>query len=99
MLAEFDFADKTWGELAWVGLGLFGQLLFSARMLVQWLASEKARQSVVPVAFWYMSLFGSIILLTYAIYIQDLVFTLGQAFGFVVYIRNLYLIKVSSKPD
>ena len=76
----------------WIALGFFAQGLFSARFLVQWLASEKAGKSVVPTAFWFLSIGGSILLLSYAIYRQDPVFILGQAFGTLVYSRNLILI-------
>lgn len=81
----------------WVAIGLFGQALFSARFLVQWLYSEYKRQSVIPVAFWYFSIFGSLTLLSYAIYRQDPVFILGQSAGFIVYIRNLVLISNEKK--
>jgi lipid-A-disaccharide synthase-like uncharacterized protein len=67
--------------------------LFSARFLVQWLVSEKRRESVIPVAFWYLSLAGSAVLLTYAIYRKDPVFILGQSMGSVIYLRNLWLIR------
>jgi len=73
-------------------LGLSGQLLFSLRFLVQWIVSEKRKESVIPVAFWYLSLGGSLILLAYALYRQDLVFVLGQSTGSFIYIRNLMLI-------
>ena len=76
----------------WVGIGLFGQGLFAARFLIQWLTSEAKGKSVIPVAFWYFSLGGSAILLSYAIHRQDPVFILGQSFGSVVYIRNLIFI-------
>jgi lipid-A-disaccharide synthase-like uncharacterized protein len=76
----------------WVILGLVAQLAFTARFLVQWIASERARKSVVPIAFWYLSLFGSAGLLFYAIVRADPVFILGQSFGSIVYIRNLVLI-------
>ncbi len=76
----------------WVILGLSGQLLFSFRFLVQWIVSEKRRESVIPIAFWYLSLGGSLILLAYALYRQDLVFVLGQSTGSFIYIRNLMLI-------
>jgi lipid-A-disaccharide synthase-like uncharacterized protein len=79
-------------ELAWVGFGLAGQLLFTARFLVQWIASERARRSVVPVSFWYFSMGGGLMLLAYAIYRADPVFVLGQLMGVVVYARNLWLI-------
>jgi lipid-A-disaccharide synthase-like uncharacterized protein len=77
---------------AWLVVGFAGQLLFTSRFLVQWIASERRRQSVVPTAFWWLSLGGAALLLAYAIYRRDPVFILGQAFGFVVYTRNLVLI-------
>ncbi len=76
----------------WVIVGLSGQLLFSLRFLVQWIVSERRKESVIPVAFWYLSLGGSLILLAYAIYRQDLVFILGQSTGSFIYMRNLMLI-------
>lgn len=80
-------------ELAWISLGLIGQALFSARFLVQWIASERARRSHVPVAFWYLSIAGGLTLLAYAIYRADPVFILGQSTGVFIYARNLYLIR------
>jgi len=77
----------------WVMIGLAGQALFSARFLVQWMVSERRRESVMPVAFWYLSLAGSAVLLSYAIYRMDPVFILGQSMGSVVYLRNLWLIR------
>ena len=77
----------------WIVLGLVGQGLFTARFLVQWIVTEKKRRSTIPKAFWYLSIIGSAILLAYAIYRRDPVFILGQAFGFIVYIRNLMLWK------
>ena len=76
-----------------MGLGLIGQLLFSARFLVQWIASDKRKKSVIPISFWILSILGSLLLLIYAIYKKDPVFILRQSFGFFVYIRNLILIK------
>ena len=76
----------------WLAVGFAGQLLFTSRFLVQWIASERRRQSIVPTAFWWLSLGGAALLLAYAIWRQDPVFILGQAFGFVVYTRNLVLI-------
>ena len=78
--------------MIWVGLGLLGQLLFTGRMLVQWLASEKRRRSVVPAAFWWMSLGGALMLLAYFLWRRDVVGVLGQSFGLIVYIRNIHLI-------
>jgi lipid-A-disaccharide synthase-like uncharacterized protein len=76
----------------WLYLGLAGQLLFGLRFLVQWVASERKGESVIPVYFWYLSLVGSIILLAYAVFRRDPVFILGQCTGFVVYMRNIMLI-------
>ena len=78
-------------ETIWLAIGFAGQLIFTARFLVQWAASEKKRESVVPVAFWWISLFGGLTLLTYAIHKADPPFILGQAMGLVVYVRNLML--------
>ena len=76
----------------WLTIGFLGQALFSARFLVQWIASERRKQSVVPVLFWYFSLGGGIALLMYAIHRVDPVFILGQATGLLVYARNLWFI-------
>ena len=78
--------------IAWVGLGFLGQLLFTGRMLVQWLASERSRRSVVPVAFWWMSLGGATMLLIYFVWRKDIVGVVGQATGWLIYLRNLRLI-------
>ena len=77
----------------WLVLGLAGQALFSCRFLVQWIASERRKASVLPTAFWWFSIGGSICLLTYAIHRADPVFILGQTAGFVVYSRNLVLVR------
>jgi lipid-A-disaccharide synthase-like uncharacterized protein len=76
----------------WLYLGFVGQFFFSARFLVQWMATEKQKKSVVPVSFWYFSILGSTLLLAYAIYKKDPVFILGQSFGMIVYFRNLQII-------
>lgn len=76
-----------------LGVGFLGQALFSARFLVQWIASERSRKSVVPILFWYFSLGGGLTLFLYAAYREDPVFMLGQGFGLLVYGRNLWLIK------
>ncbi len=76
----------------WLAVGLLGQFFFTMRFLVQWIYSEKRKQSLIPVSFWIFSLLGSAILLTYAIYRRDPVFILGQSFGFLIYTRNLHLI-------
>ncbi|MBM3378477.1 MAG: hypothetical protein FJY39_01835 [Betaproteobacteria bacterium] len=77
----------------WIAVGFLGQALFSARFLIQWIASERARRSVVPVLFWYFSLAGGATLLAYAIWREDPVFIVGQGFGLLVYLRNLILLR------
>jgi len=76
----------------WLIIGFIGQTLFFTRFLVQWIASERKGESVVPVLFWYLSLAGGLILLTYAIHIQDPIFIIGQSMGAFIYIRNLVFI-------
>lgn len=84
----------TWG---WLAFGYAGQALFTGRMLVQWIATEKRKQSVVPTLFWWLSLFGGLILLIYFVRRGDPVGILGQIFGSVVYARNLILIQNARK--
>jgi len=81
------------GSGLWLLVGFLGQALFSARFIVQWLYSERHKQSVVPIAFWFLSLGGSFTLLAYAIHRKDPVFILGQSMGFLIYTRNLVLIR------
>ena len=84
--------------MIWVGIGLLGQVLFTGRMIVQWLASERKRQSVVPAAFWWMSLIGASMLIVYFIWRKDIVGILGQGFGWAVYVRNIHLLHTHAKP-
>jgi lipid-A-disaccharide synthase-like uncharacterized protein len=79
-------------SMTWIAIGFLGQALFSARFLVQWLSSERARRSVIPRAFWFLSLAGGATLLAYAIHRLDPVFIVGQGAGLFVYLRNLQLI-------
>jgi lipid-A-disaccharide synthase-like uncharacterized protein len=85
-------ADFLSADHVWLAIGFFGQALFTARFLVQWLASEKKKESIIPLAFWYFSISGGIVLLGYAIHKGDPVFILGQGLGVFIYLRNLYLI-------
>lgn len=80
-------------EQIWIAFGLTGQLLFTARFVVQWLSSEREKRSVIPPMFWYFSIGGALILLSYAVYRQDVVFILGQSSGMFIYARNLQLIR------
>ena len=79
-------------ETLWLVVGFAGQAMFTMRFGVQWIASERKKKSIIPLAFWYFSLSGGIILFSYAVYRRDPVFILGQSFGIVIYIRNLYFI-------
>ncbi len=76
----------------WIILGLAGQLMFTLRFVIQWIASERRKESVVPIEFWFLSIAGSSILLAYAIHIRDPIFILGQSCGTFIYFRNLTLI-------
>ncbi|HKY60319.1 MAG TPA: lipid-A-disaccharide synthase N-terminal domain-containing protein [Gemmatimonadota bacterium] len=80
-------------EHTWVGIGLAGQACFFSRFLVQWIASERRGRSVVPRAFWYLSISGGLILLSYSLWRRDPVFILGQSVGLFVYLRNLVLLR------
>lgn len=76
----------------WVAFGLLGQFVFGARFIIQWIASERRRESHIPLVFWYLSIGGGVILLAYAIHKLDVVFIIGQGAGLIVYVRNLMLI-------
>ena len=84
--------------ILWVALGFVGQALFMGRMLVQWWASEKVKSAVVPPAFWWLSLIGSSMLMTYFIWRVEIVGFLGQSTGWLIYIRNLWFIYGGQKP-
>lgn len=83
----------TPADAAWLIVGVTGQLMFTARFLVQWLASERAGRSVVPVMFWWFSIAGSVIVLAYGIHKLEPVIIIGQLPGTVIYSRNLWLIR------
>ena len=80
-------------EHFWLSVGFLGQAFFSMRFLVQWVASERKGESIVPTSFWFFSIGGGLTMLIYAIYRLDPVFIVGQAAGLFVYLRNLYLIQ------
>ena len=96
-MEEFEVLGFQIG--AWQLFGFAGTLAFSSRFLVQWVASERAGESYVPVAFWYLSLLGSGILMAYGIHERDAVIVLGQSFGWVVYTRNLWLLHRSGRDS
>lgn len=76
----------------WVVLGFVAQAFFTMRFVVQWIASERVGKSVIPIAFWWCSIGGGLLLLVYALYRRDPVFIAGQSFGVFVYLRNLYFV-------
>ena len=82
-VAKFDF---------WLAFGLVAQLLFTARFLVQWISSERAGQSVVPMAFWFFSMGGGLMTLVYGIQRREAVIIMGQVLAVFIYIRNMMLI-------
>jgi lipid-A-disaccharide synthase-like uncharacterized protein len=86
------FNITSWWSLAWIAIGLTGQLAFTGRTLIQWFISERKRESVVPVIFWWLSLVGGVMLFAYFAWRQDVVGVLGQSAGVVIYARNLRLI-------
>jgi len=90
---------KTAADTAWLVVGLLGQLMFTARFIVQWIASERAGRSVVPLAFWYFSLFGGMIVLAYGVQKVEPVIILGQLPGVVIYSRNLWLIHKEKRDN
>jgi 4-amino-4-deoxy-L-arabinose transferase-like glycosyltransferase/lipid-A-disaccharide synthase-like uncharacterized protein len=95
----FEVISPSWltAEFVWVGFGLLAQTLFFMRFFVQWIASEKAKQSVMPIGFWWLSLGGGVMLLAYSIYRKDPVFIIGQSTGVFIYVRNLRLIYAHKK--
>jgi lipid-A-disaccharide synthase-like uncharacterized protein len=80
-------------ELFFLIIGFVGQGLFASRFIVQWLYSEKLGKSAIPLAFWYLSIAGGLGLLIYAIFRKDPVIITGQAFGIIIYVRNLILLR------
>ena len=86
------FANLSSTELIFLIIGFVGQGLFASRFIIQWIYSEKIGKSTIPITFWYLSIFGGIGLLTYAIFRKDPVIIIGQSFGIFIYVRNLILI-------
>ena len=85
-------------DALWLVVGLVGQLMFTGRFIVQWIASERAGRSVMPLAFWYFSIFGGTIVLAYGLHKLDPVIILGQVPGVVIYSRNIWLIRRETQP-
>jgi lipid-A-disaccharide synthase-like uncharacterized protein len=88
-----DYCNRLLAEMTWWdAVGYAGQLIFASRFLVQWIASEREGKSVVPVSFWYLSIIGSLICLTYALETRRVPFIVGYLFNCIPYIRNLMLL-------
>ena len=79
-------------DTVWISIGFLGQALFGVRFLIQWLKSEQAGRSVIPIAFWYCSLLGAIVSLSYAVHLRAWPLVMGQAMPLPIYARNLWLI-------
>ena len=90
MLSNFNLTNT---EIIFLSIGFFGQGLFASRFIFQWIYSEKKGVSTIPIIFWYLSIFGGLGLLTYAIFRKDPVIIVGQLFGIFIYVRNLILIR------
>ena len=86
------FSNLNTFEIIFLIIGFCGQGLFASRFIIQWIYSEKKGESHIPIIFWYLSIFGGIGLLIYAISRKDPVIILGQTFGIFIYLRNLILI-------
>lgn len=89
----------SWISLVWIAIGFGGQLMFSGRMFLQWLISERHKVSIITPAFWWFSLLGGICLFTYFVWRQDAVGVLGQSSGIVIYARNLRLISKQRRRE
>jgi lipid-A-disaccharide synthase-like uncharacterized protein len=84
--------ERTW-SIPWEAVGFLGTTVFAARFAVQWLASERKRETVMPVAFWWISLVGGLLTLAYAVHLGSRPFVVGQSMGLLVYVRNLMLVR------
>ena len=96
-----EYVAQQWrsGEFWWVTFGFLAQGVFFTRFLVQWVASEREKRSVVPTSFWFLSLVGGLMTLVYAVHIRNPVFTLASATGVFIYLRNIILIQGGKGRD
>ncbi|MFG0285495.1 MAG: lipid-A-disaccharide synthase N-terminal domain-containing protein [Phycisphaerales bacterium JB039] len=93
------FNITNWVSLIWITIGLGGQIVFSSRFLIQWIVSERQRESVIPDIFWWISLLGGLCLFVYFVWRRDIVGVLGQSSGIVIYARNIRLIHKKRSRD
>ena len=96
MIEEY-FNNLSNVEIIFLSIGFLGQFIFASRFIFQWIHSERKGESSIPIIFWYLSIFGGLGLLTYAIFRKDPVIILGQSFGLFIYLRNLFLIYKKKK--
>ncbi|MGQ9499107.1 MAG: lipid-A-disaccharide synthase N-terminal domain-containing protein [Dissulfurimicrobium sp.] len=89
--------NLTKKEILILTIGFTGQFLFFMRFFVQWIYSERRKKSLIPMAFWYLSIAGSLVLLVYALLRRDIVFIAGQGLGILIYLRNIYFISMEKK--
>jgi lipid-A-disaccharide synthase-like uncharacterized protein len=92
-----SIVEQVAGSPLWFLIGLAGQVIFGFRFILQWIVSEYKKRSHVPVAFWYISIVGSLVLLSYSIHRKDPVFMLGLSLNTLIYVRNLHLIYSQKK--
>lgn len=93
------WAQVSSGELAWIAFGFGAQSMFFMRFVLQWIASERVKRSIVPETFWYFSFAGGFMLFIYAVHRADPVIMVGQLMGLVIYARNIYLIWLHKKTE
>lgn len=91
MIASLNPQDIPVG---WLIVGFVGQGVFAMRFIVQWIATERAKKVVIPLAFWYLSLGGTLVTMAYAIFRSDPVFIASFSLNTIIYVRNLYFIHI-----
>jgi lipid-A-disaccharide synthase-like uncharacterized protein len=89
-------SEQIVGDPVWATVALVGQVIFGGRFVLQWLVSEYRKKSHVPIAFWYLSILGSLILLAYSVHIKNPIFMLSFSLNTLIYFRNLHLLYLES---
>ncbi|MBM4103656.1 MAG: lipid A biosynthesis protein [Planctomycetes bacterium] len=90
-------SEQIVGDPIWATVALVGQFIFGGRFVLQWLVSEYRKKSHVPIAFWYLSILGSLILLAYSVHIKNPIFMLSFSLNTLIYVRNLHLLYLESR--
>lgn len=99
MLQKLQARFQTTEDLVWFVIGTAGEGIFFLRFVVQWIASERKKRTVVPAAFWYLSLVGTFIVLAYAVYRVDPVFILACILSVAIYVRNLKIARANPERE